>query len=181
MNYPLQALTQMGVVPPVNFPADSRYYGSGTLQLHGAERAEHSVSGAEIRAATRRSQLCDGRAALRAAGRPAGPDRRKVSRRSAGLLADLRCQRSDSPSRSRGSAGKGAGHHHAAGRPEERRVLKSVQLTPDDRAHHSARRAAGGARLALRGRGEGGRRGPERLSACRSASTSSRRCRFSFC
>jgi nucleoid-associated protein YgaU len=31
MNYPLQALTQMGVVPPVTFPADSRYYGSSTL------------------------------------------------------------------------------------------------------------------------------------------------------
>jgi hypothetical protein len=32
MNYPLQALTQMGVLPLVNFPADSRYYGSGVLQ-----------------------------------------------------------------------------------------------------------------------------------------------------
>ena len=32
MNYPLQALTQMGVLPPVNFPTDSRYYGSGILQ-----------------------------------------------------------------------------------------------------------------------------------------------------
>jgi nucleoid-associated protein YgaU len=31
MNYPLQALIQMGVVPAVNFPADSRYYRSGTL------------------------------------------------------------------------------------------------------------------------------------------------------
>jgi hypothetical protein len=31
MNYPLQTLIQMGLVPPVNFPADSRYYGSGTL------------------------------------------------------------------------------------------------------------------------------------------------------
>lgn len=31
MNYPLQALMQMGVLPPVTFPADSRYYGSGTL------------------------------------------------------------------------------------------------------------------------------------------------------
>ncbi len=27
MNYPLQALIQMGVVPTVNFPPDSRYYG----------------------------------------------------------------------------------------------------------------------------------------------------------
>jgi nucleoid-associated protein YgaU len=31
MNYPLQALIQMGVVPPVTFPTDSRYYGSSTL------------------------------------------------------------------------------------------------------------------------------------------------------
>ena len=31
MNYPLQALTQMGVLPPVTFPTDSRYYGSSTL------------------------------------------------------------------------------------------------------------------------------------------------------
>ena len=32
MNYPLQTLIQMGVVPPVTFPTDSRYYGSSTLQ-----------------------------------------------------------------------------------------------------------------------------------------------------
>jgi nucleoid-associated protein YgaU len=31
MNYPLQTLIQMGLVPPVNFPADSRYYGFSTL------------------------------------------------------------------------------------------------------------------------------------------------------
>ena len=31
MNYPLQALIQMGVTPAVTFPPDSRYYGSGTL------------------------------------------------------------------------------------------------------------------------------------------------------
>jgi nucleoid-associated protein YgaU len=31
MNYPLQALIQMGVLPAVNFPADSRYYRAGTL------------------------------------------------------------------------------------------------------------------------------------------------------
>jgi hypothetical protein len=37
MNYPLQALIQMGLVPPVNFPPDSRYYGSGTLTYTGAD------------------------------------------------------------------------------------------------------------------------------------------------
>jgi hypothetical protein len=31
MNYPLQALLNMGVIPPVTFPTDSRYYGSATL------------------------------------------------------------------------------------------------------------------------------------------------------
>jgi hypothetical protein len=31
MNYPLKALLQMGVIPPVTFPTDSRYYGSATL------------------------------------------------------------------------------------------------------------------------------------------------------
>lgn len=31
MKSPLQALIQMGVVPTVNFPHDSRYYGTGTL------------------------------------------------------------------------------------------------------------------------------------------------------
>jgi hypothetical protein len=32
MNYPLQALINMGVVPTVNFPTDSRYYATNTLQ-----------------------------------------------------------------------------------------------------------------------------------------------------
>lgn len=31
MRSPLQSLIQMGVVPPVTFPTDSRYYGSATL------------------------------------------------------------------------------------------------------------------------------------------------------
>jgi hypothetical protein len=37
MNYPLQALTQMGVLPQVNFPTDSRYYGSRILQHTAAD------------------------------------------------------------------------------------------------------------------------------------------------
>jgi nucleoid-associated protein YgaU len=32
MNYPLQAMIQLGVIPPVTFPTDSRYYGFGILQ-----------------------------------------------------------------------------------------------------------------------------------------------------
>jgi len=31
MKSPLQSLIHMGVLPPVTFPADSRYYGSSTL------------------------------------------------------------------------------------------------------------------------------------------------------
>jgi nucleoid-associated protein YgaU len=36
VNYPLQAMIQMGVVPPVTFPTDSRYYGFGVLQYTAA-------------------------------------------------------------------------------------------------------------------------------------------------
>ena len=36
MNYPLQTLIQMGLVPPVNFPTDSRYYGFSTLTYTAA-------------------------------------------------------------------------------------------------------------------------------------------------
>lgn len=36
MNYPLQAMINLGVVPSVNFPTDSRYYASGTLQYTDA-------------------------------------------------------------------------------------------------------------------------------------------------
>jgi hypothetical protein len=32
MNYPLQAMMQLGVIPPVTFPTDSRYYGAAVLQ-----------------------------------------------------------------------------------------------------------------------------------------------------
>ena len=32
MTYPLQAMMQLGLVPPVTFPTDSRYYGYGVLQ-----------------------------------------------------------------------------------------------------------------------------------------------------
>jgi nucleoid-associated protein YgaU len=32
MNYPLQAMIQLGLIPPVTFPTDSRYYGASVLQ-----------------------------------------------------------------------------------------------------------------------------------------------------
>jgi hypothetical protein len=31
MNYPMQSLINLGVIPPVTFPTDSRYYASATL------------------------------------------------------------------------------------------------------------------------------------------------------
>jgi hypothetical protein len=34
MNYPLAAMNQLGVIPPVVFPTDSRYYGYGVLQYN---------------------------------------------------------------------------------------------------------------------------------------------------
>jgi nucleoid-associated protein YgaU len=34
MNYPLMAMVQLGVVPPVTFPTDSRYYGFGVQYYH---------------------------------------------------------------------------------------------------------------------------------------------------
>jgi hypothetical protein len=37
MNYPLQALISMGLVAPVTFPADSRYFGSSTLSYTGPD------------------------------------------------------------------------------------------------------------------------------------------------
>ena len=37
MKSPLQALIQMGVVPPVTFPTDSRYYGFEHADLHDAD------------------------------------------------------------------------------------------------------------------------------------------------
>jgi len=37
MMNPLQALIQMGVIPPVTFPTDSRYYGSSTLTYTTAD------------------------------------------------------------------------------------------------------------------------------------------------
>jgi hypothetical protein len=36
MNYPLQAMINLGVIPSVNFPTDSRYYATSTLQYTDA-------------------------------------------------------------------------------------------------------------------------------------------------
>jgi len=36
VNYPLQTMIQMGVIPSVNFPTDSRYYAVSTLQYTAA-------------------------------------------------------------------------------------------------------------------------------------------------
>ena len=39
MNYPLMAMVQLGVVPPVTFPTDSRYYGFG-VQYYNAPNGQ---------------------------------------------------------------------------------------------------------------------------------------------
>jgi nucleoid-associated protein YgaU len=38
MRYPLQSLVQLGVIPPVSFPTDSRYHGSATLTYTTPDR-----------------------------------------------------------------------------------------------------------------------------------------------
>ena len=37
MNYPLRSLINLGVIPPVTFPTDSRYYGSTTLTCNAPD------------------------------------------------------------------------------------------------------------------------------------------------
>ena len=39
MNYPLMAMVQLGIVPPVTFPTDSRYYGFG-VQYYSAPNGQ---------------------------------------------------------------------------------------------------------------------------------------------
>ena len=67
MNYPLQSLINLGVIPPVTFPTDSRYYGSSTLTYTAPERAGCHLSRAALRAPAGSAQLFDGRAAHRQA------------------------------------------------------------------------------------------------------------------
>ena len=65
MNYPLQALIADGRGAGGQFPADSRYYGSGTLQYTAPDGQSDHLSRAPIRAAARRAQLRHRRAAHR--------------------------------------------------------------------------------------------------------------------
>jgi nucleoid-associated protein YgaU len=37
MNYPLAAMVKLGVIPPVTFPTDSRYYGYSVLQYQSPD------------------------------------------------------------------------------------------------------------------------------------------------
>ena len=71
MNYPLQSLINLGVIPPVTFPTDSRYYGSSTLTYTAPERAGRHLSRAPLCAPAGRAQLFDRRAAYGQARRPA--------------------------------------------------------------------------------------------------------------
>ena len=116
MNYPLQAMVQLGVVPPVTFPTDSRYYGFGVQQYTAPNGPGHSLSARRIVPQPGAPNYATINQYTRAAGRPARPDRRQIPRRSADGLADLRRQRRDTSLRSGRDAGHGAGDHHAAGR-----------------------------------------------------------------
>ena len=93
MNYPLQALIQMGVVPTVTFPTDSRYYGTSTLTYVTPDGETITYLARRIVPQPGAPNFATIAQHTVHAGRPAGPDRREVSRRSADLLADLRRQR----------------------------------------------------------------------------------------
>ena len=129
MNYPLQALMQLGVIPPVTFPTDSRYYGSGTLHVHRARRASIAYlarrivpqPGAPNYATVAQHTVRQGdRLDLIAAKYLGDP-----------LLFWLICDANGAirPHDLVADAGHGADHHHAAGRAGRTRVLSSVQLT----------------------------------------------------
>ena len=53
MNYPLQALIKMGLMPAVNFPANSRYYGHEHAAVHNARRRSGHLPGAAFFAPAR--------------------------------------------------------------------------------------------------------------------------------
>ena len=71
MNNPLQALIQMGVVPPVTFPTDSRYYGSSTLTYTTPGGQSITYLARRLVAAAGRTQLLHRRPVHRKTGRPA--------------------------------------------------------------------------------------------------------------
>ena len=63
MKSPLQALIQMGVVPTVTFPTDSRYYGFSTLTYMTPTGEQHCLSRAAHRSAAGPTEFRDRRAA----------------------------------------------------------------------------------------------------------------------
>ena len=66
MNYPPLQPDTVGLVPPVNFPPDSRYYGFRHADLYRARRRADHLSDAADRAPAGRAELRDRCAAHRA-------------------------------------------------------------------------------------------------------------------
>ena len=85
MNAPIQTLIELGVIPPVSFPADSRYHGSPTLTYVTPGGRPH-LSRPALSAPTRRAELFNDRPAYRQTRRPARSSRSEISGRSALVL-----------------------------------------------------------------------------------------------
>ena len=97
MNYPLQALIQMGAVPPVTFPTDSRYYGSATLQYTASNGQAITYLARRIVPQPGAPNYRHDRHAHRKTRGPSRLAGGEISRGSVHVLADLRRQRRDSP------------------------------------------------------------------------------------
>ncbi len=116
MKSPLQALIQMGVVPTVTFPADSRYYGTSTLTYitptgdtiaYLARRIVPQPGAPNFATVAQHTVHSGDRLDIIAA---------KYLGRPAHLLVNLRCQRSHHAARPGRYAGDSIEHHHATGR-----------------------------------------------------------------
>ena len=125
MNYPLQTLIQMGVVPPVVFPTDSRYYGSGIQQYALA-------NGQSVAYLQRRIVPQPGAPNYATIAQHTVRQGDRLDLIAAKYLGDplifwlhLRRQRSNSSRRSCRYTGQSAGHHHAARRAGSHRCLRA--------------------------------------------------------
>ena len=127
MNHPLKALIQMGVVPTVTFPTDSRYYGYSTLTYTDAQGQNVTYLARRFVPSPGAPNYATVGHAYRQARRPARSDSGKISRRSADVLAYLRCQWSDQAQRPGGHGGTGFEYHHAAGRARSAECLRAFR------------------------------------------------------
>ena len=90
MNYPLQSLIQMGVLPPVTFPTDSRYYGSSTLTYTAPNGQSFTYLARRFVPQPGAPNYATVATHTVKTGRSAGPSGRQLSWRSSDVLADLR-------------------------------------------------------------------------------------------